>query len=350
MHRPTESRSRSGAAAAVLLLALLAAGAGCRPEEEAPRGYERLTGQILTDALAAIHQRDHDLAVAKLEQLRALNPATEFVNQLILQEKTEVAIAEVNERLAKDEPGQARARLAQALVDIGRTPRLRHAQEQLTALEVISAYHGAATAKVADDAVAALAKLPAPELLDNSASYTAWLAAERQQVEALRTAERLHLGGEVLDELDLALVTNDQRVPVLLAELQALDPNQPVLASEHDAPVTLAKVDGLAVDLICFRQALGLDAERRTAVLKFYAGRQPYSLCGRYLAAWADLAGDKPVTALAGLRDLLELVPDLDLTPLRPELRRRLRQAAPDRAPTVPDVLEQLYRLQAEEK
>lgn len=56
------------------------------------------------------------------------------------------------------------------------------------------------------------------------------------------------------------------------------------------------------------------------------------------------------MAALASLRALLELAPDTDLAPLRPELRRRLRQAAPDRAPTLPEVLEQLYRLQAEEK
>ncbi len=326
------------------LLAVFLALAGCRKEERSD--FDRLETQILSEALTAIRNEDHKLALAKLERLARLKPTSEFIQRLILRERENLALKQIKVPLDQADVEEAWKRLRQAEIDVGRTPGLRRIRKQLEGLQTIADFRARLPFGDADTAAEQVARLPRTELFPGDRRYAAWRAEQQQMAKRLFEEQRVQVGAELLEELDLALVADSPRVRAIRAQLQALNPQAAAVRRRFASPAKLGDLDGLSFDLICFQQAAGPDAATRTAILQLYRQRRPHSLCGEYLRSWAELAAGQSVAGLNRLARLRRLVPALRNDLLTPSIVALVRRRSAAISPSVQGVLEQLYHLQ----
>ncbi len=326
----------------VIALVLLA---GCN--KDAVAEYDRLQGQTLVEALNAIHNRDHKLAQAKLERLSQLLPTSEYIQQLIIRERENQAIVKIAKPLEKGDIAGAWKKLEAAEIAVGRTPGIRDVRKSLEGLRTVSEYQKRLPFTNADTAAVQAAKLPPAATLGTIQRYKNWHGRQLRMVKRLQLEQQQEVGAEMLEELDVALVTDDRRAQALMGQLRALVPETAFL-KHQGLPIEELKttVHGVPLDLICFVRAERHDPATRAAILKIYRSRRPFSLCGLYLQTWSAFAAGNNALALERFASLREAVPSSRVDLLQPYFRSLLKESQEPPSPTVHGVLQRLHQFQ----
>jgi|GEM_PF-1827873 hypothetical protein len=325
---------------------LLAGGCGDR---QAPK-YERLNKRIIADLFEAVEQRDHELALRKLERLATMRPDVELTYYLERELQDDRSLIAANDLLRHGKFEDAHAALKAAIRDTGESDRLVAALAQLDGLLAISNYRAAMPYDDPMTAARAVADLPPRRLFEHQ-SYNAWQKAQTKHVAALVQRKRLRLQQELLAEIDLALSRDSTRVPTPLAQYAAvaIDPAPIELwrqSRNGSLPIsaTMEIEDNRWADLLLYNLYMSGNNAQRKKIQATIADQAPVTYCGMQLEVHAAFAEQSYTEGFLLLKRLLTEIPELDTAPILHTLRK---VRFTDQSPVLnfTDVLWHIYRV-----
>lgn len=325
---------------------------GCSPDPVPT--YDRMRVQLIREMFDAVAKQNHDLAIRKLERLAPLLPDEALIQYLQRVEADNVLLQKCDVLVQNGAYQAAVEHIRRTIKEEGETPRLVRARDQLAGVTQILLYLKSQPFDTAASAVAAVGKLPPPEVFPgNEDTYIQWLKLQTAKVAELVQREKARLIDELIDEIDIALACDHGGWPVAIAQLGALAPENPdylALARLDSPQLTLAAAadtsDGRVREMLLNHLFSHGDSEVRDKISILVQGRPAASFSGTQLLADVDLMKQQYLAGLIKIRLLMAELPGYRVHyAVDVNMVVDLGEDGSAGAPSVPSVLKFLDRL-----
>ncbi len=218
----------------ILAVVLLAAGCGRGPDAA---DYEGRESRLLVDVLQSLGGENPERSIEALRNLQEAAPNSRLPDLGIAHEQDRELVVRLNRHLRSGQLDEAAKilRHQQRFGDMG-TSLLEWVDlpEALRALEKFLARKPYPNSFAARQALAEVEAFR--PLLDRSAIFQDFLAAERQELEAVGQAEKERIARSLIADLDYLVLTGDSRADALFAQLEA------TVGENHPLPATVRAV------------------------------------------------------------------------------------------------------------
>ena len=194
-----------------------------------PPKYNALETLILHEAFDAISEKNYQLAIHKLERMQELRPNAAIIHTLKSIQEENLAIQNARSFLHQKDIPSARDSLTEHIKTFGMSEKLLEEENKIENLIKIKNYTMKLPFKDADAALKAVANLPLPDkFTPELQGYQKWQDEQIQMADHLAEVEKIRLIHEIMDEIDLNLVTSSELYLLNIAQIGTLNIDQSI--------------------------------------------------------------------------------------------------------------------------
>ena len=178
--------------------------------------YDRMNTIFITEFFNAIGENDYNLALTKLDRIHELPYNSTIYYDLVKTLKENIAIEDVENQLKQDEYAKALAHFEEVISDGGKSKRIMAEKSKVEGLIELNNYLSKGLNKDAEEAKKEYDILPKPEHISiTSDLYKSWYLREKAIIDLGLKQEAIRLIHEIIDELDMTIITDSPRYSIV---------------------------------------------------------------------------------------------------------------------------------------
>ena len=182
--------------------------------------YDRSNAIFITEFFSALEDNNFELALSKLQKLNELSGGASIFHELSQEIGENIAIGDAIVFLENDDIDGAARTLKKRIATEKSSSRMYTALRKIDALRRIESYLNNRPFESSDQAQSVLAEIAhKKDFLLDSTNFQKWLGQEQKSIVKQRRSENSRLFREIVNEMDVAIVTDNRNLRAVQAQL-----------------------------------------------------------------------------------------------------------------------------------